>query len=71
MIFFNGIIRPVIEGYLNYCFSGFTSMTYMSFNTHSNVTNGVLTIGFAIGVAVFPFLVWAFLYKFRARLEEP
>jgi hypothetical protein len=70
MVFFNAMLRPCIEGYLNFCLSTMTSLSKISFNTSSNSLSGALSIGLTIFIIIFPPFVLFFLKKFRYKLES-
>jgi hypothetical protein len=70
-MFFNGVLRPMIEGYLNLCLSCFTSADNMSFEDTQDIINAFVTMALFLVLISIPFVVFVFLKKFQSRLELP
>lgn len=70
ILFFNLILRLIIEGYMDFSISSFLNVTNMLWNTKSDVAASIVTILTIIVVAVFPGLIWILVKKNHENLQE-
>jgi glucan phosphoethanolaminetransferase (alkaline phosphatase superfamily) len=70
ILFFNLILRLIIEGYMDFSISSFLNVTNMLWNTKSDVAASIVTILTIIVVAVFPGLIWILVKKNHEKLQE-
>ncbi len=68
-LFFNSILRALLEAYLKFCISTFISVKSMRFDTASDILNCFITFLFVIFVLGFPLFVGLFLRKHKAELQ--
>ena len=69
-LFFNSMIRALLEAYLKFSISTWISVKVLSIDTTSEIINAWLTIFFVVVIVGFPAFTYFFLKKYRARLEE-
>jgi hypothetical protein len=63
MIFWNMILRMILEGYIEYSISSILNVRDMVWITNSDKLSSAFAIVILVVVLVFPFFVWALLWS--------
>jgi hypothetical protein len=63
ILFFNLILRLIIEGYMDFSVTSFLNVTHLIWKTRSDVIASIVTIVLVIVVALFPGVVWILVKK--------
>jgi hypothetical protein len=58
-IFWNILLRLLIEGYLDFAIDSALNSTNMVWNTKSDRFASLISIIMLVGITIFPFLMWA------------
>ncbi len=63
ILFFNFILRFLIEGYLDICISAILNLQGLKWNSQSNIYSSLLSCGFITIIGIYPFLALYLLWK--------
>jgi|LauGreDrversion4_2_1035121.scaffolds.fasta_scaffold60629_1 hypothetical protein len=63
MLFWNMILRLILEGYLEFAINSVTNLQDMKWNNTSDHIASIFAISTFIVVIVFPFFVWHLLWR--------
>lgn len=69
-IFFNSILRALLEAYLKLSISTFIALKSMSFDDKEGIINSMLSIVTTLFIFGFPVFSYLILRKNKGRLEE-
>jgi len=70
MLVYNGIIRVLIETYLEFALTAFVNVQYMRFDYVGEGIAAVISVIFSVVLIVQPFLIVHFMRKNKAKLIE-
>jgi uncharacterized membrane protein len=69
-LFFNSILRAILETYLKFSISTFISIQTLKIDSREDIINSWMTVLFLVGVISFPVFTFFFLRSRRDRLNE-